>query len=503
MTDKELSELGERDFDRYLEETFDQSPPEKLLNDFKPWRKAMNRVLWGIGLTTVTLEFWNLNRILPAIGFILLILGFRTFRRENKWFKIAYVTSWIRSIWWLLAFAVHMTIYAAEPAVSAFLAAGTYTMLVPEFLLLVCLRGGIRTIQRSAGLPAHGGNGLLAWYLIAIALGFIRFSGIAVWGLLIAYGFVLGNLCKLSKELDEAGYTVSPAPVKVSDNAVKLIYAGVIVLAMVIGYGFFRKYPMDWKPVEHSADTAVQEVRQELLSLGFPKNVLDDMTGEEILACDGAVFVLVEQRDYDMDRCRGIGTQEEIDSGKTALLTEDEGERQLRTTYVGVKFGDARERWRIIHHFEWLIDGSFCGTEAIQLLPHANQGWDAGKEFTGRLLYDLDGTTYTSAYHSLGRVSHESTGLGQTSSNDVFATFSMPDQGSRKRGYVIYELSVLIPGTVISSWFNYTHQYSPLQFPVQTAMEFRIKSFLEEGWAFRTTETALQFHTHGEIPELF
>lgn len=507
MTDKELSELSEQDFDLYLEDITDRRPPADLDNAFKPWRKAINRILWGIGLTTITLNMWHLDWILPAIGLILLILGFRAFRRENKWFKIAYITSWIRTIWWLIAFAIHMTIYAGEPKVSAFLTTGTYVMLALEFLLLVCLRGGIRTIQTKAGLPAHGGNGLLVWHLITLVLAFLNFSDITAWGLLIAYALILRNLYKLSKELDEAGYAVAPAPVKISDNAVKLIYVGVIVLAMVIGYRFFNKYPMDWKPVEQSEDTAVQEVRQELLDLGFPKNVLDDLTNEEILACDGAVFVLVDQRDYDMDR-GAIGTQEEIDRGKYALITDEEGERQLRTTYVGVKFEDEGERWQIIHHFEWLIDTDFCGTESIQLWPPSGLGWYVYDEYTGRLLYDLNGSTYTSDYYSLGRVSYQTNGLaaqmfGQTTSNDVFGTFSMPDEGSRKRGYVIYELSVMIPGAVISSQLNYTHQYSQIQFPAETAMEYRMKSFFDHGYTFQTTETALQFHTHGEIPELF
>lgn len=508
MTDKEISELSERDFDLYLEDITDRRPPDDLADDLKPWRKAMNRILWGTGLTTVTLNFWNLDLILPAIGMILLLLGFRALRRENKWFRIAYITSCFRTVEWLLTFALRFTIYMGEPAVKTYLATVTYVMLALVFLTLVCLRGGIRGIQTKAGLPAHGGDGLLVWYLVITALGFINYSGIAAWGLLIAYALILRNLYKLSKELDEAGYTVSPAPVKISDNAVKLIYVGVIVLAMVIGYCFFSKYPMDWRPVEKAPESAVQEVRQELLALGFPENVLNDMSNEEILACDGAVFVLVDQRDHDMDRGRGIGTQEEIDSGKVALLTEDEGERQLRTTYVGVKFGDERERWQIIHHFEWLVDVSFCGTESIQLRTSANRGWELSADFTGRLLYDSDGSTYTSDYYSLGWVSYEGNGLAvqmlrPTTSNDVFANFSMPDEGSRKRGYVIYELSVQIPGTVIDSWLNYTHQYSLLQFPVETAMEHRMKTFGNDGWAFQTTETALQFFTHGEIPELF
>lgn len=508
MTDKEISKLDEQEFDLLLEDIIDRPPPADLADDFKPWRKAMNRVLWGTGLTTLTLNFWNLDAIMPAIGLILLILGYRALRNENKWFKTANVISWIRIIWWLIAFAINVTVYSEEPDVSTFLAVGTYVLLIPGFLMLVALRNGIRSVQKKAGLPPHGGNGMLVWYLIIIVLGLINFGGISVWGLLIAYIFILRNLYKLSKELDEAGYTISPAPVKISDNAAKGIYVVAILITMFLGYGFFNMYPMDWQPIEGNANTEVQEVRQELIDLGFPEVVLDDMTDEEILACDGASFVIIMQRDYDVDQNRGIGTQVEIDNGKIALITIDQAVPQLRMTYVGIKFGDEREQWQIIHHFEWLDDRKFCGTEAVQMWPYSQQGWNVSSEFSGRLLYELEGETYTSDYHSLGKVTYETNGmaaqmLGMTSSTDVFATFSLPNQGDRRRGYVMYELSEMEDGYIVSSWFNYIHQHSQFQFPVQTAKEFEMTSFFNSGNAFTTIQTAFQFTTHGEIPELF
>ena len=509
MTDKQITQLNEQEFDLYLEDIIDNPPSADLTNDFKPWRKAMNRILWGTGLTTLTLNFWNLNIIMPAIGLILLILGYRALRNENKWFKTAYVISWIRIIWWLIAFTINVTVYSEESDVSMFLTVGTYILLIPGFFLLVSLRNGIRTVQKKADLPPHGGNGMLVWYLIIIILGIMNFNGIVVWGLIIAYIFILRNLYKLSKELDEAGYTISPTPVKISDNTVKGIYAAAILIAMVFGYGFLNKYPMDWQPLQKNTDAMVDEVRQELIELGFPEYVLNDMTNEEILACKDATFILVRCRDYDMAQGRGIGTQEEIDSGLVALITEDKAERQMRTTYVGVKLGSERERWKIIHHFEWLVDRNFCGTEAIQMWPYTMMdGWNVSSDFTGRVLYDKDKKVYTSDYHSLGLVTYENNDIaasmiGLTTSRDVFATFSMPNEGERHRGYVMYELSEMVDGYVINSWFNYIHQYSQFQFPVQTAKEFEMTSFANNGWAFRTIQTALQFTTHGEIPELF
>ena len=56
MTDRELEAM--------LEETFDQLPPQDyVVEEITPWKKAMNRVLWGLGLCTLTLNFWNLRRI--------------------------------------------------------------------------------------------------------------------------------------------------------------------------------------------------------------------------------------------------------------------------------------------------------------------------------------------------------------------------------------------------------------------------------------------------------
>lgn len=508
MTDKEITDLGEQEFDLLLEDILDSPPPAELEYTFKPWRMSMNRVLWGTGLTTITLNFWNLDVILPAIGVILLLLGYRALRQENRWFRMGYQIGMLRIIWWLLAFSVNLTVYSGESDVVAFFTVGTYLMLIPGFLGLVCLRNGIRAVQDKAGLPPHGGNGMLVWYLIMTVLGMVNFSGFSVWGLLIAYGFILRNLYLLSKELDEAGYAISPAPVNISDRTLKLAYTSIIAVIMVVGFVFLQKYPMDWKPLEQSADSEVQAVKAELLELGFPERVLNDMTNEEILSCDGAVFVLVDQRDYDMDQGRGIGTQEEINDGLVALITEDKAERQLRTTYVGVKFDDGRERWKLIHHFEWLDERKFYGTEAIQMWPYSQTGWNVTGDFSGRLLYELDGETFTSDYHSLGKVTYATNNmvsqmLGQRESTDVFATFSLPNQGSNHRGYVMYELSEMMDGYIVSSWFNYVHQRNWLQFPYRTAMEFEMYySFTTKDWPFKTVQTEIQFTTHGDIPEL-
>lgn len=60
--------MNERDFDAMLENAVPELPPEDIVADVTPWKKSMHRVLIGLALTSLTLNFWALNYILPASG---------------------------------------------------------------------------------------------------------------------------------------------------------------------------------------------------------------------------------------------------------------------------------------------------------------------------------------------------------------------------------------------------------------------------------------------------
>lgn len=505
MTNKDM----EREFDTLLEQLVEEPPATALSPDINPWRRAMNRVLWGTGLTTLTLNFLNLDTILPAIGLILLLLGYRSLRRENRWFRMAYILSIVRGGWFCLCVFFQSTILTRYSAVATFLAMGTYIGLLPALVSLLALRNGIRAVQKKAGLPPHGGTGLVVWYLIVLLLALLRFEGFTLWLLIAAYFFILRGLCKLSGELTEAGYGVVTAPVAISDRAAALICTAILLALSATGYLFFRQYPMDWRPAEKAVSSRAAEISRELAALGCPENVLRDLTEEELLSCDGATFVVAEVRDYDILQNRGIGTQEEIDGGKIALITPEEGEAHLRFTFVGVKLSGERETYRIIHHFEWLTDVDFPGTEAIQLWPSDRSGgWARYGDVTGRLLYESGGTTLTADYDFLGDVSYQKGGIlasltGQYDNHDVFATFSLPAGGTGTRGYLMYTLLELEDGYIVSSWCNYIHQRHPRQFPVKTAMDYAMTSIFGSRSPFQIIQSALQFTTHGENPELF
>ena len=85
MTDRNWDPAEERKFDAMLESGLPELPPKEIVEEVTPWRGAFNRVLVGIVFSTVTLNFLWLDYILPAIGAVLSLLGYRALRRENRW----------------------------------------------------------------------------------------------------------------------------------------------------------------------------------------------------------------------------------------------------------------------------------------------------------------------------------------------------------------------------------------------------------------------------------
>ena len=485
MTDKE--------FDRFLEDAIDAPPPADLADDFTPWRGAMNRILWGTVWTTITLNFLYLDVILPAVGHIMQLLGYRTLRRENRWFRLGYGLCCLRLGFWILNFAVHSTIYSGAPEMERLLSIGAYALLIPNFLHLVALRNGIRAVQQKASLPPHGGNGILICFLLMVFFASARLGGLAALGLMIVYVCILRNLFTLSKELDEAGYAVSPAPVRFSDSAVKCICTAVIFGCLVAGLCFFGSYRMDWQPVAGSQSSEVTAVRQELLDLGFPAHILDDLTQEDILSCKGAKRIVVETTDHPVNDGRWV--TEQLGPFNHSYTVYDK--KELRITGIALELPGERERWKIIHHFQWVIDPGFRGTEVLHLWPayRMGEGWSTADELSGQVLYTHRGESYAAPFHSLGSETYTQDTIfwGQQTSTDVFAEFSLPSRGENHRGYISYTVAEVQDGWSIDAWINYTHQTPWPQYPVTTAKQKEQTMGVSDTHTFKTIQDTLQF----------
>lgn len=137
-------------FDAFLENAVPELPPETIVAEVTPWKRSTNRVLTGMTFTTITLNFWCLNYILPAIGTILLLLGFRSLRKENRWFGCCFAVSVLRAACFFPSLVLNTTILqgAVYASIGPVLTASNLLLVFTQF---VCLWRGFLSVQKKRG----------------------------------------------------------------------------------------------------------------------------------------------------------------------------------------------------------------------------------------------------------------------------------------------------------------------------------------------------------------
>ena len=484
----------EREFDQRLEEQLSGIPlPDAAVREITPWRRAMKRIVWGIGLTTVTLNFWNLDLVLPAAGWALLFLGFRTLRKENRWFGLC----WVLSLCGLAAFFAlcveNATIWsAAKVPLGAALLTGR---LAQGF----CLWRGIRAVRRAAGQDDRAGAvaALLIFQMILYALALFSGGSLRIQGLvpvavsLILYICILRALARLPALLDGGGYVVRAAPARLSDRTAGIAWAVLLTAGVLLAGALLCRYPMEWTPAEAGEQQGLEGIRDNLLALGMPEQVVNDLAPEDLVLLDGALSVTTHVHEQPFNSGRRVVSRTE----EGAFYRTVYDVKELRLSDIAVELPEGR--WRIIHHFLWQEDPGPRTTECIKLWPSCRDsmgGWRQAGGLTGRLLYDWEGVTYTGDYYSISTETYTSDSIfwGETQNTDPFALFSLPRQGERCRGYLTYGMETVEEGWLIDSWCNYTHQVGWLNYPAMTAQEFD-QSGAFSGATFRTSQTAIQF----------
>ena len=119
-------------------------------------------------------------------------------------------------------------------------------------------------------------------------------------------------------------------PVRISDGRYAAGAAILTAAGLLIGYTCFGSYHMAWTTAKETQDSASEEIKAHLLSLGFPEEILHDLKEEDILACKNARQILLNQSDD--------------------LLRD--GDERLQLDGVAVEL-EQEGQWKVIHHFLW------------------------------------------------------------------------------------------------------------------------------------------------------
>ncbi|MBQ6867493.1 MAG: hypothetical protein IJO16_02345 [Clostridia bacterium] len=457
MTD--FDKMTDLEFEMLLENELPEMPPEEIMKEINPISKSMKRIAIGLIISLITIDFFGLKQIMQTIGHILLLLGFRTLSNENKWMKSAYIMTILIASQFFVSVILSVTWIASQTDSRGIL---MFTGWISAYLLPVralCLWKGIRMIQEKAGLAPSANSALMLaiWYVIILALAAENYTG-GFEVLLLMLCYILTAVCvyRLSKTLDEAGYSVEAALVKMEDNNMKKLIIVVVAVGMVIGMLFFQKVPMNWEIMERQTTAEVEAVKEKLIGLGYPEYALNDLTNEDILACKDAIEVTADIEDIPLNEGRKV-TEDRLNKPYSYIKYDV---YEYTATDVAVKMGDGKSTWKIFHHFKWNEDMLFCGTEGVEIWPawRMEDNTYITEETNGHIFYSKNGTDYESKISSVQRITHSGF-FGEE--EDVFAEFSFPYSGENQRGYLTYSVVQNNEYDLIHSTINYLHQRNP------------------------------------------
>ena len=412
------------------------------------------------------LQVSGLQYILPTVGLVLLLLGFRALRRENRWFCAGFRLCGA----WFACAAAGLALRAAIAPETASSWLG-YAAAALELAVFLCLWRGLDAVQRKAGLPSgKSAAALFFWYVLLVALTFARsnvgwlFAAV----ILAAYLCVLRSLFRLTRVLDESGYAVRPAAVRVPDGWLAAGLTAWLAACIACGYLFGGSYAMDWTALPPQG--AYAEERAQLAALGFPEDVFADLSEDDLAACRGALRVVSRSEDVPMNDGRTV----KKGFGQHTWTDIVYDTRELRVTGVAVQIAEASDgggEWIVFYHFRWLENPGFYGTEALRVLPTSDEPVDWG-DWTGRVLYDRGGAANAAPYASLGNVTaaYSSFGTLVTQTNGI-AAFSLPNRGENQRGYVACRVRTPAETPYLRIQMDYVHQKTWLQYPVEPSAE--------------------------------
>lgn len=487
-------EAPSEDFDALLRSALPELPPQDVVREVTPLGGTVKLITWGLTLCSVTLNIGSLLPLLMRVsGTLLCLIGFRRLRRENGWFRACYGLAILRlALDW--AGELCQTTLLRPPAAleTAVLAVSVLALLALSF----CLWRGLLAARRKAGQPprATAAGALCLWYAVLFGVLFLAggtVTGWFVWLPLLLYLVLLWRLFRLGREMEDSRYVLDPAPVRLTDGRLALLLLTAAAVLALCGYTFFTRLPMDWQP-DAPVSQEAEAIRQELRDLNFPEEVLRDLSEEDLLACQGATRVIVQQKLEDLDG-DALGVDRYTGDWRTIAEDWGKGRCDLLSTGVAVQLPaeDGELRWQLFHHFLWVEPRRHPSADCLRLMPSVGRenrngaAWRQDSDCTGRLLYEEDGVTLTAPYAVLERESwQEENAFGWTSSStDYFAEFSLPDMAENARGYLTYSIRgpAELETCAVDSWFFYDCVKNWPFFPAATSRE----SWRQDSWNAR------------------
>jgi len=401
------------EFDCSLASSLSDLPPsEELIQAATPFRDAVSRIVSGLILTSFTLNLWYLQYLLPTVGSVLLYLGFRSLRNNNRWFRLA----WLASAYLLLKQFCTLVLLAA-PCGGRLPDTLLFLNIALTLGLYFCFYLGFAQAAGEVGQPAACKPALAAavWrtVLVLIALLLPGAGWLVSLPMIAAFVCVIRSLLRVSEDMEGWGYAVRAAPVHVSGGRLAAVYLGLLAAA-VLACAVWANHPgMVSSPLPETPSAEASAVAERLTGLGFPEELLSRLPEEEILRLKDALACSV---DHSEDELIGSEKGRETTRFETVYVQLEQTTVRVYEFFI-LRKDTLRSNWRTLSMLNF---SPFLITSEIT-------GGVTWRDKTGRLLWSgMD----------IGSQTHEDFFFG--TSTLPAAVFAYPF-GSRERGgYMAY-----------------------------------------------------------------
>jgi hypothetical protein len=452
IIEKEYLEKENIDKENIDKEIMNEELSNEKAERINPWHMPIYCITWGFFLTSFTLNFLLLQYILPTLGIVLMYLGFRSIRKGNRWFFAAWIIAAIKLIWQ----AVQLMLYATPAFL--FLQNNSFIkvmLLIFQIALFIALRNALQTVFTQADIKPTRDPALLAiiWTcLIALFAAFHYVNGwIIVIPLFIFFFYILRSLSVVREELGGAADLYVEASEKWNNGVVTAVYLVCCILLVFAGCTYANHIRLNASEQTAATDS---ETRSKLIELGFPKNIIKDISDKDISTLSKTIHV---QTDSETLSFHHVEVTTRTGTNSYSTRTEPRG-CNLQATIVYMEFPD--HLLYVIEYFNW-IDSKAYWQDGFMI-------WNqAGIELlNGALLYQKNGVNYTARIPRLKcETVKKNSFFGLNDSRQISGAVSYPFQSEHQRGYIFYRIQFPKDQLISGNCLNYLHQDHPIQFP--------------------------------------
>lgn len=464
-------------------------PKEEEISKINPWSKPVGFITWGFILTTFHLSFLYLQYILTTLGVILIFLGFRSLRNENNYFKVL----WILSILKLLLQLLNLISVTTPLNILVYpdIAVGS-VMLAFQISIFLIFQGALNEIYKKADKSIKEKPLLWAslWTIASflIALSPLPGSWLVFIPMVICYIFIVRSLYSIGPQLDDTGYALKNAPVKISNKTFGWAYflmALVIVISSNAFYNHLELEPQEYNPPK------INEERQHLLNMDFPAEALQYLSDKDVALLNDAVNVEASNKLLMFDP-KKIEHQEGSEGHIYITHTYEPGKRNLEASTIYIEMPE--NVIYVMQYFTW-EGGKPVWQDGI-LISGETEAEDKEIISSG-LFYSKKSVESIADFPRLicEKVSIN-TMFGVFDSVLITGALSYPFGSESQGGYVLYRYSVMTDSNVFTTYadFRYVHFLSPLHIPYERAEDLVLNyTFIDGFQQHYTNYESLEF----------